>query len=51
MNFLESNVSVEMAIISWVFFNPFGVRTNVEPLNVVPIKTILPFIYDQSLSV
>jgi hypothetical protein len=50
MNLPDSKVSVDNAMISCVFFRPSGVRTKVEPLNVVPIKTILFFIDDQSLS-
>ena len=50
INLPDSKVSVDIAMISCVFFRPSGVRTKVEPLNVVPIKTILPFIDDQSLS-
>ena len=51
MNFLESKVSVDLAKSWCVFSKPLGVRTKVEPLNVVPMNTILPFILDQSLSV
>ena len=50
INLPDSKVSVDNAMISCVFFRPLGVRTKVEPLNVVPIKTILPFIDDRSLS-
>ena len=51
INLPDSNVSVLTAIISWVFLRPLGVCTNVVPLNVTPMNTILPFIDDQSLSV
>ena len=50
INLPDSKVSVDNAMISCVFFKPSGVRTKVEPLNVVPMNTILPFIEDQSLS-
>ena len=50
INLPDSKVSVDIAMISCVFFRPSGVRTKVEPLNVVPMNTILPFIEDQSLS-
>ena len=44
----DNNVSVAIAIASCVFLRPYGVVINVDPLNVVPIKTILPFTADQS---
>ena len=50
INLPDNKVSVDNAIISCVFFRPSGVRTKVEPLNVVPMNTILPSIDDQSLS-
>tara|TARA_B110000879_G_scaffold74971_1_gene104532 strand:+ start:406 stop:675 length:270 start_codon:yes stop_codon:yes gene_type:complete len=50
MNLPDNKVSVDNAIISCVFLRPLGVRTKVEPLNVVPMNTILPFKDDQSLS-
>ena len=50
INLPDSKVSVDIAIISCVFLRPSGVRTKVEPLNVAPMNTILPFTDDQSKS-
>ena len=50
INLPDSKVSVDTAMISCVFIKPLGVCTKVEPVNVAPMNTILPFIDDQSLS-
>ena len=50
INLPDSKVSVDIAIISCGFFRPLGVNTNVEPVNVAPMNTILFFTDDQSKS-